>query len=143
MKDRIVVILSTLVLVLCCGSFAAIHAAPGDLDTSFGGTGFMREAGNIGTYDLIFATALQPDGKLVSIGWHSSIAADGDILGCGVTRHNADGSLDISFDGDGKMVVPIAISFECRDVAVPSRWKAGHRRRCPACRAIQFRCLPF
>ena len=80
MTNKLAVKLLGILLPIFCLFLSVVNAAPGDLDTTFAGTGFVREASGQGSYDIIFATALQPDGKIVSVGWHTY----GDILGCGV-----------------------------------------------------------
>lgn len=71
-------------------------ARPGDLDPSFGGDGrvFFDVAGDA---DFPATVALQPDGKVVVGRRNESASDDFSVL-----RFNADGSLDASFDGDGR-----------------------------------------
>jgi uncharacterized delta-60 repeat protein len=72
----------------------SILAAPGDLDTTFGGTGKVRirfRGGN----DLVKAIATQSDGKVVVAG--NTIS--GGVSACSVLRYNIDGSIDSSFAG--------------------------------------------
>jgi uncharacterized delta-60 repeat protein len=71
-------------------------ATPGDLDTTFAGTGIVRVGFGLGD-DRANGAALQSDGKIVVVGSDNF----------SVARYNADGSLDTSFDGDGKVVTPI------------------------------------
>lgn len=79
---------------------AALRAAPGDLDASFGGgdgwvsTGFQNNSNAVGR-----AVIQQADGKLVVAGYNNYDFA--------LVRYNADGSLDTSFDGDGKVTTTI------------------------------------
>jgi len=101
------------------GFLATANAAPGELDTTFAGTGFVREASSLGSSDSINATAIQPDGKIVSVGKVDF----GGVVSCGIVRHNTDGLLDASFDGDGRALVKIGIEFNCRDVAVQNDGK--------------------
>ncbi len=108
------------ILLIGSGVFLPIaNAAPGDLDTTFAGTGFVREASSLGSSDSINATAVQPDGKIVSVGKVDY----GGLVSCGIVRHNADGLLDASFDGDGRTLVKIGIEFNCNDVAVQNDGK--------------------
>ena len=84
------------------GSFALARyhglsttGTPGTLDTSFGTlgkvtTGFSGGYGN--------SVAIQSDGKIVVVG--SVVAGFGDFT---VARYNANGTLDTSFDVDGKV----------------------------------------
>lgn len=76
-------------------------AAPGALDTSFDSDGMVVTPIGTGN-DEGRAVALQPDGKVLVAG-KSSNGTDDD---CALVRYNPDGSLDTSFDGDGKVVTP-------------------------------------
>src|SRR5581483_7111003 len=69
----------------------------GSLDTSFDGDGKLTTAIG-GSDDVAFAVALQPDGKIVAAGQSFNGSNDDFAL----ARYNANGSLDTSFDGDGK-----------------------------------------
>ena len=81
---------------------ARAQAAPGDLDTTFGGTGAVTTA--IGTTAFAAGVALQSDGKiLVAAG--SSNASGADFA---VARYTTTGSLDTSFGGTGKVIVDFA-----------------------------------
>jgi uncharacterized delta-60 repeat protein len=80
-------------------------AAPGDLDTSFGGDGKVTENFTSGD-DTGFAAAIQADGKIVAAG----TAAFREFA---LARYNADGTLDTTFGGDGK----VTTNFTSRDDA--------------------------
>ncbi len=74
------------------------YNADGSLDSTFGGTGIVVTpigTGAESAQDLL----LQPDGKIVVAGTSSNDFA--------VVRFNTDGTLDTSFDGDGKVVTPV------------------------------------
>jgi uncharacterized delta-60 repeat protein len=75
------------------------QAAPGDLDPSFSGDGIVL-TGFGGESDGGSAVAVQADGKIVIAGATSGYDERG-----GLARFEADGSLDPSFDGDGKQVM--------------------------------------
>lgn len=86
----------------------------GSLDTSFDGDGKVSVVVNSSQTSEIKAAALQPDGKLVAVGTvGSSFPVNGFIL-----RLNPDGSLDTTFDGDGKLTVFISSSNEASDMAL-------------------------
>lgn len=71
----------------------------GALDSTFGGDGKVT-TDFIGTDDLAYALAIQPDGKIVAAG--STFAASGTTpANFGLARYEADGDLDPTFDGDG------------------------------------------
>ncbi len=82
----------------------------GSLDTSFDGDGRVLTEFS-GGIDGANALALQTDGKIVAAG-HSSNGLNYDFA---LVRYNADGVLDTSFDGDGKVTTGVSTSFE--DVA--------------------------
>jgi len=81
------------------------QAAPGDLDTTFGGgqgwvsTGFQAMSSNNGAHSAI----QQTDGKLVVAGYSNS----GNSLDFSLMRYNADGSLDNGFGNGGKVSTAI------------------------------------
>jgi len=80
------------------GQFAiARYNADGTLDPTFDGDG--RVTTNLtARFDAITALAIQPDGKIVAAG-----AANDDRV-FALARYNSDGTLDNTFDGDGKSV---------------------------------------
>ncbi len=82
----------------------------GGLDTSFSGDGKVRTHIDFG--NEAHALVRQPDGKLVAAGWTGN--ADRDFA---LVRYNADGTLDDSFDGDGKVVTPISTDDTFNDDA--------------------------
>ena len=69
-------------------------------DTSFDGDG--RATFDFGGTNYVDAIARQSDGKLVVLGWTLAPA------GMWLVRLNVDGSLDTSFDGDGRKPLPLA-----------------------------------
>ena len=68
------------------------------LDTTFDGDGKVT-TDFFGAPDYGHALALQPDGKLIIAGY----TYNGGIADFALARYNPDGSLDTSFDGDGKL----------------------------------------
>ena len=87
--------------------FAVARYNPdGSLDSSFGGTGKVTTP--IGSFDDEGrSVALQSDGKIVVAGY-SYNGSDAEFA---VVRYNADGSLDLSFGGTGKVTTPIGLSY--------------------------------
>jgi uncharacterized delta-60 repeat protein len=73
----------------------------GTLDTSFDGDGVAVLPVSGSSNDVLINTALQPDGKIVLVGWTTGNTASG----AAIMRLNSNGSLDTSFDGDGILVV--------------------------------------
>ncbi len=79
----------------------------GSLDTSFGTNGSTIVP--IGTgVDIALAVAVQTDGKIVAAGF-SNNGVNNDF---GVIRLNPNGSLDATFDGDGRLTTPIGTSTD-------------------------------
>ena len=84
-------------ITLCFG-ITTSFAAPGDLDPSFGTGGKVTTPVGAGR-DLAQAVALQPDGKIVVVGY-----AGGDFA---VVRYNSNGTLDSGFGTGGKVSTPV------------------------------------
>ena len=74
------------------------YNSDGSLDASFDGDGKVITPVGGGT-DRAYSLIVQPNGKIVAAG-------DGS-LDFGVVRYNSDGSLDTSFDGDGKVTTEL------------------------------------
>jgi uncharacterized delta-60 repeat protein len=80
----------------------------GSLDGSFGTGGlFTTDFG--GDRDRAYAVAIQADGKIVVAG---DVSSGGGASNFGVARYNANGSLDSSFDGDGKVTTDLTTSTD-------------------------------
>jgi len=89
------------------GDFAVARYNPnGTLDTTFDGDGKVTT--NIIGDDNAYGLALQPDGKLV-------VAGGVQGWGFALIRYNADGSLDTTFDGDGKVTTKLCSASFCAD----------------------------
>jgi uncharacterized delta-60 repeat protein len=83
------------------GRFGLARYNPdGSLDATFGGDGKVTTNFTTGFEDAAFDVVLQADGKIVAAG----VARDDFAL----ARYNADGSLDTSFGGDGKVTTDFA-----------------------------------
>lgn len=113
MRKKFVPIISV-ATVLFSNLFAgAVLAAPGGLDLSFDGDGAavastIRE----GVEDMVVQ---QADGKIVAVGGvGGSSFADSNLSNFVIYRYNTDGSLDSTFDSDGKATVDFG---GLRDVA--------------------------
>lgn len=80
--------------------FAVVrYNADGSLDTSFGGDGIVTtDFGDMN--DQAYSVAIQTDGKIVAAGVFGSFFVSDFAL----ARYNADGTLDTSFGGDGKVI---------------------------------------
>ena len=84
------------------GDFALARYNPnGSLDASFNGTGTVATVFGP-SWDTANALVRQSDGKLVAAGYTSN----GSNLDFALARYNANGSLDTSFNGTGKVTTP-------------------------------------
>jgi uncharacterized delta-60 repeat protein len=76
------------------------YTTDGLLDNTFSEDGLQTT--DFGTYDFARAVAIQSDGKIVLGGQVQAPASGSDDIG--LARYNTDGSLDNTFDGDGKQI---------------------------------------
>ena len=98
-------------IALVCAFSAPLYATPGDLDLTLDGNGRLATDIDAGT-DIVTDVAVQTDGKIVVVGIST---ASGSSLGqAAIVRYNADGSLDTTFSGDGKL----ALAANCSNVAL-------------------------
>ena len=97
----------------------------GTLDTNFGTGGKVITAIGSST-DAAYSVAIQSDGKIVAAGF-SDNGSNADFA---LVRYNTDGTLDTTFDSDGKVITAIGSGTdEARSVAIQSDGKivaAGH-----------------
>jgi uncharacterized delta-60 repeat protein len=93
----------------------ARYKSDGSLDPSFGGDGKVTT--DFGGFDRANAVAIQADGKIVAAGW--CCAGQNFAL----ARYNADGSLDRTFDGDGKVVTDFGRDDRPLDIAIQADQK--------------------
>jgi len=102
------------------------YNADGTLDTSFGSTGIVTTSlgpAALGNDDAINALAIQPDNKLLALGYGAVPVLDTDPLAaCAVTgtrkdialfRYNTDGTLDTTFGAGGKVATSAAPVVPC------------------------------
>jgi len=93
----------------------ARYTAAGVLDQSFG-TGGRVTTDVQGEASFGFAAALAPGGEIIVAGRVSTGGGSGDEIG--VARYHQDGSLDETFDGDGKSVTGFGLGAIPHGVAV-------------------------
>ena len=77
------------------------YNSDGKLDISFDGDGIVTTG--LSQYDKGYSVAVQSDGKIVVAG----TAQWGSLWGIAVVRYQSDGTLDTSFDGDGRVTTTI------------------------------------
>ena len=77
------------------------YTADGTLDSTFGGDGKVRTNFTTET-DHAEGVAIQANGKIVAVGVARSVFSNSDSR-FAVARYNADGTLDATFGGDGKV----------------------------------------
>ncbi|MBI4285756.1 MAG: hypothetical protein HY670_07665 [Chloroflexi bacterium] len=109
MKRTILRILSVFLLFPSLFSVMALPVAassPGDLDPTFDTDGRVTTDFSGGN-DVSQSVAIQTDGKIVAVGVTHMTASLGDFA---VARYNADGSLDPTFDTDGKVTTSFGSS---------------------------------
>ena len=92
-------------LLIAVGAHPVV-AADGDLDTSFGSDGKVITATNTSGNDAARSVAIQSDGKIVVAG-RSSNGSNDDLA---LVRYNTNGTLDTTFDSDGKVITAIGSS---------------------------------
>ena len=95
----------------------------GTVDNSFGENGKIHTpVGNID--DEINAVAIQPDGKIVAAGYSNSAADINDFLPqIAIVRYNSDGSLDNTFNGNGKLTTSFGLFDIAYSVAIQTDGK--------------------
>ncbi|WP_051385046.1 T9SS type A sorting domain-containing protein [Flavobacterium enshiense] len=100
----------------------ARYNSNGSLDNTFGFGGKVNT--DLGSDDYAFSVAVQSDGKILVAGW---ITGDSNPQNTGrefaLVRYNSNGSLDNSFDFDGKVITDVGAFDVCQSVAVQSDGK--------------------
>lgn len=112
--------LAPAVLILLLTAFGphAAEAAPGDLDTSFGGTGKVVTDFS-GREDFGNAVAVQADGKIVVVGFtRNGGTGSSSTEDFALTRYNPDGSLDPNFGSGGRVQTDFGADDRAKAVAI-------------------------
>lgn len=92
---------AALFIFLCVGFVSVLNASkPGALDPSFGAGDKTNNSNVPAGVQLAEDVTVQRDGKIVAVGSYTPSGGTRDIYVC---RFNPDGSVDTSFDGDGKV----------------------------------------
>lgn len=96
------------------------HAQAGSLDLSFGTNGKVATSLSSTGHSYGTASVIQSDGKILAAGY----TYFGNDIDFALTRYNMDGSLDVSFDGDGKVTTDLGDVYDlCYAVALQSDGK--------------------
>ena len=106
LASRVPAFTVTAFVVLAASLLATVpaQAAPGDLDPTFSGDGKELTSIRVSAYGN--GVAIQSDdGKIVAVG--GSYAGAGGTHDFALARYMPDGSLDTSFDGDGKLTTDL------------------------------------
>ena len=87
-----------------CDFVLARYNADGSLDTSFDGDGTVITGFDYNgiTDNRLYEIGIQTDGKILTVGTTQDCCPLFSLIS--IARYNIDGSLDTSFDGDGKLV---------------------------------------
>ncbi|MFA5432404.1 MAG: T9SS type A sorting domain-containing protein [Candidatus Paceibacterota bacterium] len=84
------------------------YNADGSLDNSFGSGGKVTTDVVTGQSDYAYSIAIQQDGKIIVAG-SSNTGTDCNWV---LVRYNHDGTLDSTFNGDGKIVTSMSTGFD-------------------------------
>jgi uncharacterized delta-60 repeat protein len=102
---RIFALFLGLMLALALGYATEAYAAPGDPDPGFDEDGKVATNFTEGFSESGLDVAVQEDGKVVVAGNIYRGSANGYDFA--LARYNPDGSLDTTFDGDGRVMTPV------------------------------------
>ncbi|NLX05086.1 MAG: DUF4347 domain-containing protein, partial [Phycisphaerae bacterium] len=92
----------------------------GSLDTTFSGDGIVTTGFGGSSADQVQSMAIQADGKIV-VGGSSNLSGSDDFA---VARYNTDGSLDITFSGDGLLTTDCGgVLDQLKSIAIQSDGK--------------------
>jgi len=91
----------------------------GSLDNTFDGDGLVATDFDSSFGSVAEGVKIQPDGKIVVAG--QAFTTNGVIPA--LARYNADGSLDTSFDGDGRVTTPHSLQLEAEALALQPNGK--------------------
>ncbi|RHW28012.1 hypothetical protein D0Z08_06955 [Nocardioides immobilis] len=94
---------------------AARYNTSGSLDSGFHLDG--KAVVGLGGNDIANAVAIQADGKIVAAGSRTTFPSGGTNVDFALARFHANGFLDSTFDGDGKLTEPLD-GAQAHDVAI-------------------------
>jgi uncharacterized delta-60 repeat protein len=104
------------------GDFAlARYNSDGTLDSTFDGDGKLTT--DFGGYDSASSVAIQADGKIVAAGSNGVPSWTNFRENFALARYNSDGTLDSTFDGDGKLTTDFGGYDRASSVAIQADGK--------------------
>lgn len=89
----------------------ARYNADGSLDATFGSGGKVT-TDFLGLADVANAVAIQPDGKIIAVGYDNVTSFAQFLFDFALARYNSDGSLDSSFGSGGKVTTNFFGSYD-------------------------------
>lgn len=98
--------LTLITAVVAIGTSSAVAQLPGDLDITFSTDGFVTTEIQPPSWDNAMCMALQPDGRILVAGTSTPPQIGGSYV-LALARYMPDGTLDPSFDSDGKVTTAI------------------------------------
>ncbi|MDT4897393.1 MAG: hypothetical protein QOH25_2470 [Acidobacteriota bacterium] len=98
----------------------ARYNANGSLDNTFDGDGLVTTAFG-GSFEEANALAIQSDGKIIAAGQTALSVASEDNFA--LARYNTNGTLDTSFDTDGKVITDFGLVDAAHDVVIQTDGK--------------------
>jgi uncharacterized delta-60 repeat protein len=122
---------SLLTALISLMTFSVVLAAPGDLDSTFDGDGWVINyvvPAAPERWESVQGIAIQSDEKIVAAGY--SAVPSTSNYDFAVTRYNTNGTLDATFSGDGMLITNFGAKDKANDVAVQSNGKivvAGYK----------------
>ena len=93
-------------ILILLAAYITAYTQPGTPDPAFGTGGIVTTSFGASTSSVSKSMAIQSDGKIVIAGYSST----GGIFIFAVARYNTDGSLDNTFDADGKLTTAIGLT---------------------------------
>ena len=93
-------------ILILLAAYITAYTQPGTPDPAFGTGGIVTTSFGASTSSVSKSMAIQSDGKIVMAGYSST----GGIFIFAVARYNTDGSLDNTFDADGKLTTAFGSS---------------------------------
>ncbi|MBW8184067.1 delta-60 repeat domain-containing protein [Shewanella nanhaiensis] len=98
-----------------------VSTTPLDLDTSFNSSGLVQfnygDSTAVDARSYFYDVESTTDGKVIAVGHVSRASVNGayDML---IVKYNQDGTLDTSFDSDGKLIMPMLDDARLGSVAI-------------------------